>query len=167
MGSKAKLEAVGTGVTESPKKKKTRMEVVMPPRAGTSTQVESEGGEEFEESIAVAIMGVANGLTTLVRMLREMNEIVREMNEIVREMNEIMREMNEIMREMNEIMREMNEIMREMNEIALEAVEHLRTVTDYFEQWLESDNNFGSKLDWILGDEKVVHDMEVIPDASP
>ena len=55
---------------------------------------------------------------------------------------------------------------RETNEVASEAVEHLGTIADYFAQWLESDDNFGSELDWTLGDEKVVDDAEVLPDAG-
>ena len=128
-GSKVRTKAAGTGTraTESPKKKKTRVEVVMPPRAGMSTQVELEGGEcgeKLMESIAGVIVGVANGLAALVRAVRETNEVTSE------------------------------------------AVEHLRTIADYFAQRLESDNDFGSELDWTSGDEKVVDDVEVIPDAG-
>ena len=106
----------GTRATESPKKKKTRVEVVMPPRAGMSTQVESEGGEcgeKLTESIVGAIVGVVNGLAALVRMVRETNDLVRE-----------------------------------TNKIASEAMEHLRTIADYFAQQLKSDDDFGSELDW-------------------
>ena len=124
-GSKVKTEATGTGAraTESPKKKKTRVEVVMPPRAGVSMQVESEGGE-CGEKLAESIVGVANGLAALVRAVREANKV------------------------------------------ASEAVEHLGTIVDDFTQRLESDDDFGSELDWTLGDEKVVDDAEVLPDAS-
>ena len=118
---------MGTGATESPKKKKTRVEIVMPPRAGTSTQVELEGGEcgeKLVESIVGVIVGVVNRLAALVRAVRETNEV------------------------------------------ASEAVEHLGTIADYFAQQLESDDDFGSKLDWTLGNEKVVDDAEVIPDAG-
>ena len=125
LGSKVKTETTGTGAraTESPKKKKTRVEVVIPPRAGMSTQVESEGGE-CGEKLAESIVGVANGLAALVRAVRETNEV------------------------------------------ASEAVEHLGTIADYFAQRLESDDDFGSELDWTSGDEKVVDDAEVIPDAG-
>ena len=118
--SKVKVGSMGMEVTESPKKK-TKVEVVILPRVGPSMQVESEGGEcgkELKESIA-EIVGVANRLSALMRVVQETNEL------------------------------------------AIEAVEHLGTIADYFIHWLESDNDFGSKLDWTLGDKDMVHDVDL------
>src|SRR6266568_745167 len=72
----------GEGTTESPKKKKTKVEVVVPPRQEQAPRVELEDKDEEQgEDITGALLAIANRVAALVRATRALNEIAARLAE--------------------------------------------------------------------------------------